>query len=41
LLKYIKLIGLAIAALGGAVWKWYKRKTELPTVKNISDTPNA
>lgn len=41
LLKYIKLIGLGIAALGGAIWKWYKRKTELPTVKNISDTPNA
>ena len=35
LLKNIKLIGLAIAALGTAAWKWYKRKTELPTVRNI------
>lgn len=40
-LKYLKFIGMAIAALGGAIWKWYKRKTELPTVRNISDAPNA
>src|SRR5688572_18800629 len=27
LLKNIKLIGLALAALGTGAWKWYKRKT--------------
>jgi uncharacterized membrane-anchored protein len=37
-LKYIKLIGIAIAALCGAAWKWYKRKTELPEVRNIEET---
>jgi uncharacterized membrane-anchored protein len=38
LLKYIKLIGIAVVALFGGLWKWYKKKTELPTVKNLSDT---
>ncbi len=38
LLKNIKLIGLALAALGTAAFKWYKRKTELPTVRNISES---
>jgi uncharacterized membrane-anchored protein len=38
LLKYIKFIGLAIAGLAGAAWKWWKRKTELPEVRNISDS---
>jgi hypothetical protein len=38
ILKYIKFIGLAIAGLFGAAWKWWKRKTEAPTVRNISDT---
>ena len=38
LLKYIKIIGLAIVALGGGIWKWYKKKTQLPEVRNISDT---
>lgn len=38
LLKYIKLIGIALAGLGGAAWKWFKRKTEPPVVKDISDS---
>jgi uncharacterized membrane-anchored protein len=38
LLKYIKLIGIGIAALATGLWKWYKRKTELPEVRDISDT---
>jgi uncharacterized membrane-anchored protein len=38
LLKNIKLIGLALAALGTGAWKWYKRKTELPTVRNINES---
>jgi uncharacterized membrane-anchored protein len=40
LLKYIKLIGIGIAALFGGLWKWYKRKTELPTVKEFADQDN-
>ena len=40
LLKYIKLIGLAIAGLFGGLWKWYKRKTELPAVKEYPDAGN-
>jgi uncharacterized membrane-anchored protein len=40
LLKNIKLIGLALAGLGTAAWRWYKRKTELPTVRNISGGSN-
>jgi len=40
LLKYIKLIGLAVVAAGGAVWKWFKRKTEPPEVRNIDSTPS-
>jgi uncharacterized membrane-anchored protein len=40
-LKYIKLIGIGIAALCGGAWKWYKRKTELPEVRNISGTENS
>jgi uncharacterized membrane-anchored protein len=38
LLKNIKLIGLALAALGTGAWKWYKRKTELPTVRNMNES---
>jgi uncharacterized membrane-anchored protein len=38
LLKYIKLIGLGIAALAGGLWKWWKRKTELPEVRNIEES---
>jgi uncharacterized membrane-anchored protein len=35
LLKNIKLIALALVGLFGAGWKWFKRKTEPPTVKTI------
>lgn len=38
LLKNIKLIALAIGGLGTAVWRWYKKKTEVPTVRNIENT---
>jgi uncharacterized membrane-anchored protein len=38
ILKNIKLIGLALAGLGTAAWRWYKKKTELPTVRNISES---
>jgi uncharacterized membrane-anchored protein len=38
LLKYIKVIGVALVALFGGVWRWIKSKTEQPTVKNITDT---
>ena len=38
LLKNIKLIGLALAALGTGAWKWYKKKTELPTVRNMNES---
>jgi uncharacterized membrane-anchored protein len=38
LLKYLKFIILGIGALGTAAWKWFKRKTELPEVRNIEDT---
>jgi uncharacterized membrane-anchored protein len=41
LLKYIKLIGIGVVALGGALWKWYKRKTELPDVKQFPEQPSA
>jgi uncharacterized membrane-anchored protein len=41
LLKYIKLIGIGIAAVLGGLWKWYKRKTELPEVRNISGPENS
>ena len=41
LLKYIKLIGLGAIAIGTAAWKWFKKKTEQPTVRNISDTNNS
>jgi uncharacterized membrane-anchored protein len=39
LLKYIKVIGIGLVAAATAAWKWFKRKTEEPTVRNISDTP--
>lgn len=35
LLKNIKLIGLAIVGLASALWKWFKSKTEPPTVREI------
>lgn len=38
LLKYIKVIIIGIGAIGTAAWKWFKRKTELPEVRNIEDT---
>jgi uncharacterized membrane-anchored protein len=35
LLKNIKLIALAIGGLGTAIWRWYKKKTATPVVRNI------
>lgn len=35
LLKNLKLIALAIGGLGAAIWKWYKKKTETPVVRNL------
>lgn len=36
ILKNIKLIGLALVAAATGLWKWFKNKTEPPTVKNIT-----
>ncbi len=38
LLKNLKLIALAIGGLGTVVWRWYKKKTEVPAVRNIENT---
>jgi uncharacterized membrane-anchored protein len=40
LLKNIKLIGLAIVGMGGAFMKWFRRKTEPPTVKEVPGSSN-
>lgn len=40
ILKNIKLIGLAIAGAVAAIWKWFKSKTEPPTVRNFGGTDN-
>ena len=37
LLKYIKVIGLAVAALFGGIWRWWKKKTQLPEVRKIEE----
>lgn len=37
LLKNIKLIALAIGGLGAGLWKWYKKKTTVATVRNIGE----
>src|SRR5690606_15017687 len=41
LLKNLKLILLAIAGVGGAAWRWFKRKTEPPVVRDIEGSSNA
>ena len=41
ILKNIKLVGLAIVALGGAIWKWFKSKTTPPAVREIGGDSNA
>ncbi|MBA4055929.1 MAG: DUF2167 domain-containing protein [Marivirga sp.] len=41
LLKYIKVIAIAIGVFGTAIWKWYKKKTELPAVRNLDDSNKA
>ena len=38
LMKYIKVVVIAIGAIGAGIWKWYKRKTELPMVRNIDES---
>ncbi len=40
LLKNIKLIIIAIGALGTGIWRWYRRKTSLPDVKTFGESPN-
>lgn len=35
LLKNIKLIALALGGIGTGAWRWYKKKTEPQTVRNI------
>jgi uncharacterized membrane-anchored protein len=35
LLKNIKLIALAIGGIATAAWSWYRKKTEVPTVRKI------
>jgi uncharacterized membrane-anchored protein len=35
ILKNIKLIALAIGGVATAIWRWYKKKTETATVRNI------
>lgn len=40
LLKNIKLIGLAIVGMGGAIMKWFRRKTDPPAVRQIGDNNN-
>jgi hypothetical protein len=36
ILKNIKLIGLGVVAIFGGAWKWFKRKTEPETVRDIT-----
>lgn len=40
-LKYIKFIILGLGAIGTGIWKWYKRKTTLPDVRNLEDSTKA
>ncbi len=35
-LKYIKLIVIAVGAAGAGIWKWFKKKTEPPVVKDMN-----
>lgn len=41
LLKNIKLVGLAIVGLVTAIVRWFRRKTELPEVKEFPDSTRA
>jgi uncharacterized membrane-anchored protein len=41
LLKYLKVILIGVGAAATAAWKWYKRKTEPPTVRNIDESANS
>lgn len=41
LLKNIKLVLLGLSAIGTGAWKWYKRKTTLPDVRNLGDSANS
>jgi uncharacterized membrane-anchored protein len=40
-LKYIKFIIIGLGAAGAGLWKWYKRKTTLPDVKEFEDSTRA
>jgi uncharacterized membrane-anchored protein len=35
LLKNIKLILLALGGIGATIWRWYKKKTEIPVVRKL------
>ncbi len=41
ILKNIKLIGLAVVAAATALWNWFKRKTQPPTVRDITNNDQA
>jgi uncharacterized membrane-anchored protein len=41
ILKNIKLIGLAIVAAATGLWKWFKRKSQPPTVRDITNSDQA
>jgi uncharacterized membrane-anchored protein len=41
ILKNIKLIGLAIIAAATGLWNWFKRKTQPPTVRDITNNDQA
>jgi uncharacterized membrane-anchored protein len=40
LLKNIKLIIIGLGAFATGIWRWYKKKTSLPDVKNFGDSQN-
>jgi len=41
ILKYLKFILVGLGAAGSAIFKWYKRKTTLPDVRNLEDNSRA
>ena len=41
ILKNIKLIGLGLVAAATGLWRWFKRKTQPPTVRDITNSDQA